>query len=147
MSAPTPVTLVGATGLTGSASLRYLLTSPSALAITSVTRRAAPAPWEPSTTGSSYTNRVLPDLTTATTTPEPLSTKGGVYVSCLGTTRAQVGGDIKKQEAIDLDMNKVLFERAKKDGASTVSRTSTGVRGRRGSVCECWLTFDPLPLH
>jgi hypothetical protein len=43
-------------------------------------------------------------------------------VSCLGTTRADVGG-INKQRAIDLDMNRDLAQQARNDGAETVSRS------------------------
>lgn len=119
MTSAIPLTLVGATGLTGSAALSSLLTSHAAMAITALTRRAVPG----QTTGSAastYTNRVLSDVASAVTATEPLVTPGGVYVSCLGTTLAVVG-DFKKQEQIDLVLNRELATRAKKDGAKTVS--------------------------
>lgn len=42
-------------------------------------------------------------------------------MSCLGTTRAKAGGTAE-QEKLDLGLNKDLATRAKKDGASTVSK-------------------------
>lgn len=117
-STPIPVTLVGGTGLTGSAALSSLLASPAAFAITSLSRRAAPASPAPSANpATSYHNRVG-ELTPV---PQPLATKGGIFVSCLGTTRAAEGG-VDAQRKIDLDLNRDLAEQARKDGADTVSR-------------------------
>lgn len=118
MTTPINVTLVGATGLTGKVSLASLLASPTAVALTTITRRAAPGT---PAAGNTYSNRVLEDVGAAATAAEPIVAPGGTYVSCLGTTLATVGGDVKKQEAIDLTMNTELATRAKKDGAETVS--------------------------
>lgn len=135
MASPIPVTLVGATGLTGSSTLRNLLTSPTAFAVTALTRRAASATATPPNT---YTNRVVSDLNDATTASDPIVPAKGTYISCLGTTRAAVGDDIKKQEAIDLFLNRDLATRAKKDGAGTVSAPVSArlmlIRPFRGSA-------------
>lgn len=53
--------------------------------------------------------------------------QGGIYVSCLGTTRADAGGTAE-QEKVDLGLNKDLATRAKKDGASTVSNCPPTIR-------------------
>jgi len=118
MASPIPVTIVGSTGLTGSAALRSLLASPVSFAVTALTRRDNPA--TPSNPGTSYTNRVTPDLNSAATAAEPLAAPKGVYISCLGTTRADSGG-VEQQKKIDLDLNRELAQKARKDGATTVS--------------------------
>lgn len=111
------VTLVGATGLTGSQALAFLLASPANFSVTALTRRAAPAPaTPPPAPGATYTNDVLPDLGAA----QHVAHKGGVYVSCLGTTRALAGG-ADKQVLVDRDLNAQLADKAKADGADTVS--------------------------
>lgn len=119
MSAPTPLTIVGSTGLTGSAALRALLASPANFAITALTRRAHPQ--TAANPKTSYTNRVLADASEASSSPELLAAPGSVYVSCLGTTRADAGS-VEAQKKIDYDLNLALATRAKKDGAKTVSR-------------------------
>ncbi|WOO77648.1 Protein fmp52-1, mitochondrial [Vanrija pseudolonga] len=114
---PIALTLVGSTGLTGASALQHLLSSPTTFALTALSRRTDAH--TPSNKGTSYTNRVVADLTTVAAAPEPLVASGGVYVTALGTTRAQAGG-VKQQEAIDLDLNRDLATRAKKDGAATI---------------------------
>ncbi|KAL1408275.1 Protein fmp52, mitochondrial [Vanrija albida] len=114
--APIALTIVGSTGLTGAAALAALLNSPTSFAITALSRRAdAQAP----STNSTFTNRVEPDLAAVASAAEPLVPAGGVYITALGTTRAQAGG-VAQQEAIDLTLNRELATRAKKDGASTI---------------------------
>jgi uncharacterized protein YbjT (DUF2867 family) len=118
-----PVTLVGSTGLTGSATLQALLHSPSSLSFTALSRKPI------STTSSSpsaalsptvtFLNRQLADLKDAIDAKESLVGNGGVYVSCLGTTRG-TAGSLAKQKEVDLDLNRDLAKRAKQDGASTV---------------------------
>lgn len=120
---PTPVTIIGATGLTGSAALSALLSSPSPFSITSLTRRARSASTSPEASKeTSYHNRVvdLQSVYTSSTAGESIAQKGGVYISCLGTTRAAVGS-VEAQRKVDLDLNTILAERAKADGAETVS--------------------------
>ena len=117
MAIPTPVTLVGATGLTGSATLTALLASHHPFDITTLARKAISArtATNPQTT---FTHSIVSDLFEA-----PSSTvgeAGGVYISCLGTTRATAGG-VKEQEKLDLGLNRDLAKRAKDDGVDTVS--------------------------
>jgi uncharacterized protein YbjT (DUF2867 family) len=115
-AALTPVTLVGGTGLTGSAAVKALLASSHPFALTTLTRR--PLEGESSNPSTTYTNKTFSDLFEAV--KGDVATKGGVYVSCLGTTRAAAGG-LDKQIRIDLDLNRDLVQKAKEDGASTVS--------------------------
>ena len=117
-----PITLVGGTGLTGSATLLALLQSPSAVNLTAITRKEHPAPVQNYTNAStSYTNRALTNLADAITSTEGVGPNGGVYISCLGTTRGQAGG-FEKQKEIDLYLNRDLVTKAKADGAKTVSQ-------------------------
>lgn len=110
-----PVTLVGATGFTGSTTLDSLLASTFPFAITTFSRK--PLPPRTASSTSTFTTEVLDDLTQAT--KAQLCTPGGVYITCLGTTRATAGGS-KQQEAIDLHLNRDLARKAKEDGAETV---------------------------
>ena len=74
----TSVTLIGATGLTGSVTLSSLLASTHPVAITTLTRRAVPgSPSRPTTTLDS---RTYPDLTTALTGKRLLH--AGLALSC-----------------------------------------------------------------
>ncbi|WVF68888.1 hypothetical protein IAT40_003661 [Kwoniella sp. CBS 6097] len=123
---PTPVTLVGATGLTGSRSLSSILSSSHPFNLTVLTRRSLPAESTPSPTNKSTTlqTRFYTDLFDAPTDQQNIAEQGGVYVSCLGTTRAAAGGTAQ-QEKLDLDLNRDLAKRAKQDGASTMILVST----------------------
>lgn len=116
-----PVTLVGGTGLTGSATLLALLQSSSSINLTALTRKDTPAPVQPTQASTTYTNRTFPNLADAISSTEGVGPKGGVYISCLGTTRGQAGG-FEKQKEIDLYLNRDLVTKAKADGAKTVSR-------------------------
>lgn len=120
MGVPTSVTIVGSTGLTGSAALSSLLSSPTPVSITALTRREI-VPSKTPAAGTTLTTRILADLSQAATDSQPLSSGGGTYISCLGTKLAVVG-DVKKQEQIDLVLNRNLAQRAKSDGAETVRR-------------------------
>lgn len=116
-----PVTLVGATGLTGSATLLALLQSSSAIDLTTLTRKDTSAPVTPTNGSTSYTNRTFPNLADAIgSSGGKVGPEGGVYISCLGTTRGQAGG-FEKQKEIDLYLNRDLVTKAKADGAKTVS--------------------------
>lgn len=115
MTSTIPVTLVGATGLTGSFALQHLLSSPSSLAITTLTRK--PLPSTPQNPSSTYVNKHFPDLKDAVS--GTVGTRGGVFVSCLGTTRAAAGG-VEKQREVDLVLNRELAKKAKADGVDTV---------------------------
>ncbi|WVQ96409.1 hypothetical protein IAU59_003514 [Kwoniella sp. CBS 9459] len=123
---PTPVTLVGATGLTGSRSLSSILSSSHPFNLTVLTRRSLPAELTPSASNKSTTlrTRLYTDLFDAPTDQQKIAEQGGVYVSCLGTTRANAGGTAQ-QEKLDLDLNRDLAKRAKEDGAATMILVST----------------------
>ena len=121
MSSPKPITLVGATGLTGAYALRHLLLSPAALAITTLTRKAVSQPTPAQNPQTTFANREFADLNAAAN--ETVGQPGGVFVSCLGTTRADAGGQAK-QRLIDYDLNLALAKRAKADGVATVRRLS-----------------------
>ncbi|OCF31241.1 endoplasmic reticulum protein [Kwoniella heveanensis BCC8398] len=125
-SPPTPVTLVGATGLTGSRSLSSILASSHPFNLTVLTRRSLPAESAPPPANNSTTlqTRLYTDLFDAPTDGQKIAEQGGVYVSCLGTTRANAGGTAQ-QEKVDLHLNRDLAKRAKDDGASTMILVST----------------------
>ncbi|WVQ66578.1 uncharacterized protein L199_004762 [Kwoniella botswanensis] len=125
---PTPVTLVGATGLTGSASLRSLLLSSHPFNLTVLTRRPLSESITPSSSNPStiLATKIHEDLSSV---PKDaglkIAEKGGVYISALGTTRAKAGGTAE-QEKIDLVLNRDLAKKAKEDGAETMILVSTG---------------------
>ncbi|ORX38001.1 hypothetical protein BD324DRAFT_624111 [Kockovaella imperatae] len=121
MTTPTPVTLIGATGLTGSATLQSLLRSSHPFAITTIARKAIPSQTA-SSTQTTFTHTIVSDLFDAPNSP--VGTSGGVYVSCLGTTRAQAGS-LKEQEKIDVHLNRDLAKRAKADGCDTLILVSS----------------------
>ena len=112
------VTLVGATGLTGTAALNALLSSSSPFSITTLTRKAIS---QQASKTSTLDCKVIPDLSQIL--KGQVGSPEGVYISCLGTTQAAAGG-IKQQEAIDLHLNRDLFTKAKDDGAETVCELS-----------------------
>ncbi|KAI9631758.1 putative endoplasmic reticulum protein [Dioszegia hungarica] len=117
------VTLLGSTGLTGSATLRSFLSSTSqAFSICTFTR-SAPANTPTGHQATTHANRTFPDLFSAVT--EQLASKGDVYVSCLGTTRGAAGG-FENQKKIDLDLNRDLAKKARADGASVAILVSSG---------------------
>lgn len=109
------ITLAGATGLTGSATLSSFLRAPFSVDLTTVTRNPLSAPSAP-TPPSTYSNRPFPDLFQAASAAEPLVNAKGVFVSCLGTTRAQAGG-LDKQRVVDVDLGLALAKKAREDGA------------------------------
>jgi uncharacterized protein YbjT (DUF2867 family) len=112
------VTLLGSTGLTGSATLRSLLSSTSQPFSIRTFTRSPPASTPSGHQATTHANRTFPDLFGALT--EQLASKGDVYVSCLGTTRGAAGG-FENQKKIDLDLNRDLAKKARADGASVVS--------------------------
>jgi len=126
---PTPVTLVGATGLTGSSALRALLSSPVPSAIRALTRRRLdrPVPEGQGSPQTVYENTVHPDLLqlaeaiTGDAGPAggavAVGAPGGVFVSCLGITRAKAGG-LAAQERVDVDLGVGLARRAKEEGST-----------------------------
>ncbi|ODN74864.1 hypothetical protein L202_07168 [Cryptococcus amylolentus CBS 6039] len=121
MSTPTPVTILGSTGLTGSETLHALLTSSHPFSITTATRRPIPSPFpkcKPTNAQTVLDERIYPSLfdAPADTARGKLVQEGGVYVSCLATTR--VNGK-ETQKKVDWELNRDLATRAKADGART----------------------------
>lgn len=123
---PIPITLLGSTGLTGNATLHTLLMSPKQpFTITTLTRSAPKVPIAISKE-TTHTNRTFGDLFEAV--KDQVGTPGGVYATCLGTTRAAAGG-FEQQRKIDLELNRDLARKAKADGCTVVS-LSVGERQR-----------------
>ena len=116
-SQPTAVTLVGATGLTGSSTLTALLGSTDPFAIRTIARKVIPVQTARNN-ATTFTHTLVEDMFSAP--QSAVGEQGGVYISCLGTTRAAAGG-VEKQEKIDLVLNRDLAKRAKEDGVDTVS--------------------------
>lgn len=115
---PIPLTLVGATGLTGSTTLTSLLnTKKQSFSITTIARKAI-NPAASLNSETTYTHNLVSDLFEAP--KDKVAEENGIYVSCLGTTRATAGG-IQEQEKLDLHLNRDLAQRAKEDGAKTVN--------------------------
>jgi uncharacterized protein YbjT (DUF2867 family) len=125
MSSPVPVTLVGATGLTGSATLKALLQSLSPSNVTAITRRPLAAPVAPASTATIFENKVLELAHDKAATWGEISKPAGAFISCLGTTKA-AAGSLENQEKIDVFLNKALAEKAKADGAETVRSLPIG---------------------
>ncbi|WVN87034.1 uncharacterized protein L203_102210 [Cryptococcus depauperatus CBS 7841] len=101
MANATAVTLVGATGLTGSHTLSSLLSSSHPFNVTVLTRRSLPQ----AASANSLTTRLYASLFDAPTDKEPIVERGGVYVSCLGTTRAKAGGTAEQEKLILVSAN------------------------------------------
>ena len=119
MTSPIPVTLIGATGLTGSATLHSLLSSSvTPFTITTIARKAI-EPTPASNSSTTFSHTIVSDLFDVPKL-NTVAEKDGVYVSCLGTTRAGAGG-LEQQEKLDLGLNTDLAKKAKADGASNVS--------------------------
>lgn len=119
MSTASPVTIVGATGLTGSASLKQLLASKTAFDITTIARKAinTPTAANPST---QYSHVLVDDLFEASKSDQIIAKAGSTYVSALGTTRGSAGS-FEAQEKIDVTLNVDMAKRAKEQGAERVS--------------------------
>ncbi|KAK4686805.1 hypothetical protein P7C73_g3319, partial [Tremellales sp. Uapishka_1] len=135
MATSIPVTLVGATGLTGSATLLSLLSSASPFTITALTRRAISAPVQPANASTTYANRVIEDLFTAPS--GPVGSSNGVYISCLGTTRAAEG--LEKQIQTDLVLNRDLAKKAKADGSDVLILVSS-----RGASSASYFAYPKM---
>ena len=120
--APIPITLLGSTGLTGNATLHTLLMSAKQpFNITTFTRSAPVVPIAISKE-TAHTNKTHADLFEAV--KGQVGTEGGVYATCLGTTRAQAGS-FENQRRIDLDLNRDLAKKAREDGCTTVCLSFT----------------------
>lgn len=119
MSTASPVTIVGATGLTGSASLKQLLASKTAFDITTIARKAinTPTAANPST---QYSHVLVDDLFEVPKSDQMIAKAGSTYVSALGTTRGSAGS-FEAQEKIDVTLNVDMAKRAKEQGAERVS--------------------------
>jgi hypothetical protein len=79
------------------------------------------------TTVSAFTRRKLPsespklssiEVTESETWPSHFPKSASIFLSALGTTRAQAGG-VEKQRKIDLDLNLALAKAAKESGVQT----------------------------
>lgn len=119
MTTASPVTIVGATGLTGSASLKQLLASKTAFDITTIARKAinTPTAANPST---QYSHVLVEDLFEVPKSDQIIAKAGSTYVSALGTTRGSAGS-FEAQEKIDVTLNVDMAKRAKEQGAERVS--------------------------
>ncbi|WRT69411.1 uncharacterized protein IL334_006397 [Kwoniella shivajii] len=125
MSGIIPITLVGATGLTGTEALKSILSSSHPFNLTVLTRRSLPQTPPSSNSQTSLNTRLYTNLFDAPTDGQKIAEQGGIYVSCLGTTRATAGGTAN-QEKVDLDLNRDLAKKAKEDGAETMILVSSG---------------------
>ncbi|WWC73425.1 uncharacterized protein I206_107392 [Kwoniella pini CBS 10737] len=123
-SSPTPITLVGATGLTGSRTLNSLLASTHPFNLKVLTRRSLPSTPPSKNQLTTLTTKLYNDLFEAPTEGSAIAEKGGIYVSCLGSTRANAGGTAN-QEKLDLGLNRDLAKKAREDGADTMILVST----------------------
>ena len=127
MSQSISLSLVGGTGLTGSATIRALMESRVPFDITSISRKSLQAP--PTASCSSHLHeRIVPNLFDAPS--GAVAERNGVFVSCLGTTRSAAGG-VENQRKLDADLNISLAEKAKADGADTVSALQSIVHIKR----------------
>ncbi|RXK38038.1 hypothetical protein M231_04707 [Tremella mesenterica] len=135
MSSPIPVTLVGATGLTGKSTLLSLFSSSIPFSITTFARRSIPLT-TPTNPQIKWEQKERPDLFSVVN--EKVGEKMGVFVSCLGTTIAQAGG-MEKQKKIDLDLNRDLAKKAKEDGVSTYILVSS-----TGSDSSSWFHYTKM---
>ena len=92
MSQPISLSLVGGTGLTGACTIRALLESRVPFSVTSLSRKPLPSATSApeSKQASILQQQIVPDLFEAPS--GPIAQRGGVYVSCLGTTRSAAGG-------------------------------------------------------
>ncbi|KAI4276755.1 MAG: hypothetical protein LQ337_002281 [Flavoplaca oasis] len=105
-------TLVGGTGLVGSQILSALQTIPQKPTIYAIARREIPSV-------ASNTKPVIESQ--STTWPDKLKSlepTPEVFISALGTTRAQAGS-LDAQRAIDYDLNLALAKAAKDSGTKT----------------------------
>ncbi|CDZ97868.1 Serine/threonine kinase TIP30/CC3 [Phaffia rhodozyma] len=128
----TSLYLAGATGLTGSHTLRAGLASHLAT-ITTFSRRPINTP---TTTPSTVAHRsIVLDFDHPETWPDIFSEpsgqptgeqKGKVFASCLGTTR-EAAGTLENQRKIDYDLNLSLAKKAKEAGVDTYILVSTGM--------------------
>lgn len=127
MSVATPVTIVGATGLTGGASLKHLLASKTALDITTITRKPIKTA-SPRNTLTTLSHVQVDDLFEVPKSDRMVAKPGSTYVSCLASTRA-AAGSFAAQEKIDVTLNVDMARRAKEQGAERVSQL-------RNAICQ-----------
>lgn len=121
---PIPVTLVGATGLTGTTTLQSLLQSSTPFSIRTIARRPIPSTTPPNKPETTHSQTTVPDLFGVPKSPEKIVEDGGIWVSCLGTTRAAAGG-VDEQQKLDLGLNKDLAKKAKEQGAKGIILVSS----------------------
>jgi len=115
----TGAVLAGSTGLVGSNILTTLISHPSLNSIHAYTRRKLPADSPKVTTLEATDSESWPSMF-------PKAPSPSVFLSALGTTRAQAGG-AENQRKIDHDLNLALAKAAKEAGVQTyVLVSSTG---------------------
>ncbi|ODN91349.1 hypothetical protein L198_05860 [Cryptococcus wingfieldii CBS 7118] len=115
MSTPTPVTILGSTGLTGSETLHALLTSSHPFSITTATRHPPPHPFP------------LPQMRTPKRPNSPRRTNLAFalrYSRRYCPKKARTRG---RSEKVDWELNRDLATRAKADGARTVSAITSSL--------------------
>lgn len=132
----------------GIASLRFILSSPNFSSLTTLTRRPLEAPAGSAGRGPSYVNKVVDfDRPDAWALAEAYgSSAAKVFVSCLGTTKAQAGS-IDAQRKIDLDLNLTLAQAARDAGADTVRRVSRFTVEALGASTGSLMTESSLSLQ
>jgi uncharacterized protein YbjT (DUF2867 family) len=130
------VTIIGATGLTGDASLKHLLASKTAFDLIIIARK----PIKTASPGNALTTLShvqVDNLFEVPNSDRMVAKPGSTYVSCLASTRG-AAGSFPAQERIDVTLNVEMASRAKAQGAERVSRlrmikvmTSEAVGSRR----------------
>lgn len=125
MSAATPVTIIGATGLTGGASLKHLLASKTAFDITTIARK----PIKTASQGNALTSLShvqVDDLFEMPNSDRMVAKPGSTYVSCLARTRG-AAGSFAAQERTDVTLNAEMARKAKEQGAERVSELRSAI--------------------
>ena len=115
------ITLFGSTGLTGSNTLKSLLTTEHP--ITTISRRS------PASTSPTLNALIEPETSKWAAALSELKPTPTAVISAIGTTRAAAGG-LAEQWKIDHDLNVELAKAAKQAGVKTfVFISSAGTRG------------------
>jgi len=101
--------VAGSTGLVGSHILSTILSHPSFISISAYTRRKLPE----------ESPKLSPlEAEDSETWPSLFPKSASIFLSALGTTRAQAGG-VENQRKIDYDLNLALAKAAKEAGVQT----------------------------
>jgi uncharacterized protein YbjT (DUF2867 family) len=108
------VAIVGATGLTGSAILSRLFSTPAVVPVHAIARRTLPA----TMLSSKLQSHIETNTASWASSLAALQPKPAAFISALGTTRAAAGG-VENQRKIDYDLNLELAKKAKETGIET----------------------------